>query len=171
MIAKQNFATARFLMVNPKLDAIDRKILKLLQADGRLSNVDLAAKVHLSPPQCMRRVRALEDCGAIRGYRAMVDAEQIGMGVTAYVNLNIHGDSKNRVRDIERLISSFPQIVECYAVSGDFDYLLRVSAPDLRSLGAFLTDQLQASPGVMGVRSMIVLEEIKASSPLPLEGR
>jgi Lrp/AsnC family leucine-responsive transcriptional regulator len=121
------------------------------------------------PPQSLRRVRALEECGAIRGYRAVVDGEQVGTGVTAYINLNIQGDGKNRVRDVERLISSFPQIVECYAVSGDFDYLLRVAAADLKSLGAFITDKLQASPGVLGVRSMIVLEEIKASSPLPIE--
>jgi Lrp/AsnC family leucine-responsive transcriptional regulator len=99
----------------------------------------------------------------------VVDGEQVGTGVTAYINLNIQGDGKNRVRDVERLISSFPQIVECYAVSGDFDYLLRVAAADLKSLGAFITDKLQASPGVLGVRSMIVLEEIKASSPLPIE--
>lgn len=157
-------------MTHRKLDATDRKILELLQSDGRLSNVELAAKVHLSAPQCLRRVRALEESGAIRGYRAVVDSERLGFGVTAYVSLNIHGDSKNRVRDIERLISSFPQIIECYAVSGDYDYLLRVSAPDLRNLGAFLTDRLQASPGVSGVRSMIVLEEIKAASPLPSGG-
>lgn len=158
-------------MTPPRLDATDRKILAVLQADGRISNVELAAKVHLSAPQCLRRVRALEDSGVIRGYRAVVDGERLGFGVTAYVNLNIHGDSKNRVRDIERLISSFPQIIECYAVSGDYDYLLRVSAPDLRSLGAFLTDRLQASPGVSGVRSMIVLEEVKAASPLPSDIR
>jgi Lrp/AsnC family leucine-responsive transcriptional regulator len=153
------------------LDAIDRKILEALQDDGRISNVDLAARVHLSAPQCLRRVRALEERGVIRGYRALAEPQRLGLGVTAYVHLNIDADAFGRVRDIEAMIRSFPQILECYTVSGDYDYLLKVVARDLKSLSQFLTDRLMQTPGVADVRSMICLEEIKAASPLPVDAQ
>jgi Lrp/AsnC family leucine-responsive transcriptional regulator len=153
--------------MNPRLDAIDRKILDALQADGRISNVDLSAQVHLSAPQCLRRVRGLEERGVVRGYAARVDAAALGLGVTAFVSLNIHGGAFDRVRDIEARIRDFPQILECHTVSGDNDYLLKVVARDLKELSQFLADKLMQIPGVDDVRSMICLEEIKALSPLP----
>jgi DNA-binding Lrp family transcriptional regulator len=156
-------------MTTPTLDALDRKILTSLQAEGRVSNVDLAREVHLSAPQCFRRVRALEERGVIRGYRADVHPEALGLGVMAYVSLNIDGGLFGRVRDVEAEIRAFPQILECHTVSGDSDYLLKVVARDLRSLSQFLTDQLMQVPGVDDVRSMICLEEIKAPSPLPVD--
>ncbi|MBX3619750.1 MAG: Lrp/AsnC family transcriptional regulator [Rhizobacter sp.] len=151
-----------------KIDPLDRKILAALQADGRASNVDLAAQVHLSAPQCFRRVRALEERGVIRGYRADVRAEALGLGVLAYVSLNIDGGQFGRVREIEAHIRAFPQILECHTVSGDSDYLLKVIASDLKSLSQFLTDQLMQVPGVDDVRSMICLEEIKSPAALPV---
>ena len=150
------------------VDAIDRKILQALQADGRATNVELATQVHLSAPQCYRRVRALEDAGVIRGYTARVDAESLGLGVTAYVSVSIAGDQFGRVRDIEAQIRDYPQILECQAVSGDYDYLLKVVARDLKSLSTFLTDKLMQVAGIDDVRSMICLEEIKPPSPLPV---
>ncbi len=152
-----------------QIDAIDRKILKRLQADGRMSNVDLAAHVHLSAPQCFRRVRALEERGILRGYRAEVDPEAIGYGVTAYVSVSIGGGDFGRVRDVEADIRAFPQILECFSVSGEDDYLLKVVARDLKALSSFLTDQLMQVPGIDDVRSMICLEQIKAASPLPVD--
>lgn len=157
-------------MDNTGLDAIDRKILKVIQADGRISNVDLAARVHLSAPQCLRRLRALEERGVVRGYRALVAPERLDLGVTAYVNLNIDGGAFDRVRDIEATIRGYPQILECHTVSGDYDYLLKVVARDLKSLSQFLTDRLMQTPGVADVRSMICLEEIKAAAALPVDG-
>lgn len=151
------------------LDALDRKILQALQADGRASNVELSARVHLSAPQCFRRVRALEERGVIRRYAAQVQPEALGLGVTAYVSLNIAGEQFGRVRDIEASIRAFPQILECHTVSGDYDYLLKVVARDLKSLSQFLTDGLMQVPGVDDVRSMICLEEVKASAPLPVD--
>lgn len=151
------------------LDAIDRRILDALQRDARASNVELSAAVHLSAPQCLRRVRALEERGVIRGYTARVAAEALGLGVTAYVSLNIAGERFDRVREIEAQVRAFPQILECHTVSGDFDYLLKVVARDLRSLSQFLTDRLMQVPGVDDVRSMICMEEVKAASPLPVE--
>ena len=156
-------------MTSTELDAIDRKILIALQADGRASNVELSAQVHLSAPQCFRRVRALEERGVIRGYRAQVQAEALGLGVTAYVSLNIDGGQFGRVREIEAQVRDFPQILECHTVSGDHDYLLKVVARDLKSLSQFLTDRLMQVPGVDDVRSMICLEEIKPASPLPVD--
>ena len=151
------------------LDEIDRKILRTLQTEGRASNVDLAARVHLSAPQCYRRVRALEEEGVIRGYSARVQAEALGLAVTAYVSVSIAGDQFGRVRDIEAQIRDYPQILECQAVSGDYDYLLKVVARDLKSLSTFLTDRLMQVAGIDDVRSMICLEEIKPPSPLPVE--
>ncbi len=156
-------------MIAMVLDALDRKILQALQADGRASNVELSALVHLSAPQCFRRVRALEERGVIRRYAAQVQPEALGLGVTAYVSLNIAGEQFGRVRDIEASIRAFPQILECHTVSGDYDYLLKVVARDLKSLSQFLTDGLMQLPGVDDVRSMICLEEVKASAPLPVD--
>ena len=152
-----------------ELDSIDRKILSFLQADGRMSNVDLAARVHLSAPQCLRRVRALEERGVIRGYRALVNGESLGFQVTAYVSLNIDGGKFDRVRQIEATIRSFAQILECHTVSGDYDYLLKVVAPDLKSLSQFLTDRLMQTPGIADVRSMICMEEVKPAAALPVD--
>jgi Lrp/AsnC family leucine-responsive transcriptional regulator len=151
------------------IDSIDRKIIAALQRSGRASNVELAAEVHLSAPQCFRRTRALEERGVIRGYVAQVDAEALGYGVTAYVSMSIAGDQFGRVREIEREIAAYPQILECHAVSGDSDYLLKVVAHDLKSLSQLLTDRLMQIPGVDDVRSMIALEVIKPAAPIPVE--
>jgi len=105
----------------------------------------------------------------IRGYAAQLDPASLGLGVTAYVNVSIAGDQFGRVRDIEAQIRDYPQILECHAVSGDYDYLLKVVAHDLKSLSTFLTDRLMQVPGIDDVRSMICLEEIKPPSPLPVE--
>ncbi len=152
------------------LDAIDRKILENLQVSGRMSNVELAAAIHLSAPQCFRRVRSLEERGVIRGYHASVEAAAVGLDVVAYVSLNIVGNAFGQVREIEAQLRDFPQVLECHIVSGDCDYLLKVVARDLKALSHFLTDRLMQVPGVANVRSMICLEEIKPTGPLPCDG-
>lgn len=151
-----------------KLDRYDRILLEVLQRNGRASNVELSEAAHLSPPQCYRRVRRLENEGYIRGYAAQVDAASLGLSVIAFVNLNLHRDQFSQVRKVEQTIRQFPEILECYAISGDFDYLLKVAATDLKSLSGFLSDRLMQVPGVAGVRSTVCLEEIKPASPLPL---
>ncbi len=157
--------------MNDDLDAIDRRILEGLQLDGRASNVELSAQVHLSAPQCLRRVRALEERGVIRGYAAQLAPEALGLAVTAFVSLNVRGDQFGRMRELEATIRGFEAVLECHTVSGDSDYLLKVVAHDLKSLSAFLTDVLMQVPGVDDVRSMICLEEIKPPSPLPVGPR
>jgi Lrp/AsnC family leucine-responsive transcriptional regulator len=155
-------------MENTKLDGIDCKILEILQRDGRISNVDLAAEIHLSAPQCFRRVRALEERGIVRGYRALVSGASLGLGVTAFVSVNIQGGAFERVRDIERQLRDFPEVLEIHTVSGDSDYLLKVVASDLRHLGQLLTDRLMQIKGIDDVRSMVCLEEVKPPSGLPV---
>jgi Lrp/AsnC family leucine-responsive transcriptional regulator len=152
-----------------KIDRYDRILLKMLQENGRASNVELSDKANLSAPQCYRRVRRLETEGIIRGYAAQIAPEAIGLGVVAFVNLTIDREKFKQVREMEKAIRQFPEILECYTISGDFDYLLKVVATDLKSLSNFLTDRLMQVPGVSGVRSMVCLEEIKQASALPLD--
>ncbi|WP_394782351.1 Lrp/AsnC family transcriptional regulator [Undibacterium sp.] len=151
------------------MDNYDRSILKHLQDDGRMTNLQLAERIHLSAPQTLRRVRMLEEKKIIRGYVAQVAAESIGLGVTAFVNLSLDREQFRNVREVERNIMAFPDIIECHTISGDFDYILKVVAPDLKSLSQFLTDRLMQVPGVASLRSMICMEEIKPVSSLPIE--
>ncbi len=151
-----------------KFDRFDRIILETLQQNGRASNVELSDKVNLSPPQCYRRVQRLEQEGVIRGYAAQVEPGALGLGVIAFVSLSLAREQFKQVRSVEKAIRQFPEILECYTISGDFDYLLKVAAADLKSLSAFLTDRLMQVPGVAGVRSMVCMEEIKPASPLPV---
>jgi Lrp/AsnC family leucine-responsive transcriptional regulator len=151
-----------------KFDRFDRILIETLQQNGRASNVELSEKVNLSPPQCYRRVQRLEQEGVIRGYTAQVEPGALGLGVIAFVSLGLAREQFKQVRSVEQAIRQFPEILECYTISGDFDYLLKVAATDLKSLSAFLTDRLMQVPGVAGVRSMVCMEEIKAASPLPV---
>ncbi len=157
-------------MENTKLDAVDCKILEVLQQDGRISNVDLAAAVQLSAPQCFRRVRALEERGVVRGYRALVNPETLGLAVTAFVSLSIESSAFGRVREIEQLLRAMPEVLELHMMSGDADYLLKLVARDLKQLGSLLTDRLMQIEGVADVRSMVSLEELKAPAGLPVSG-
>ncbi|MBY0573909.1 MAG: Lrp/AsnC family transcriptional regulator [Undibacterium sp.] len=150
------------------MDSYDVNILRYLQEDGRMSNLQLAEKIHLSPPQTLRRVRNLEEKKIIRSYTAQVAPEEVGLAVMAYVSLSLNREQFRNVREVERNIRAFAEIVECHTISGDFDYLLKVVAPDLKSLSQFLTDKLMQVPGVSNLRSMICLEEIKPASGLPL---
>lgn len=150
------------------MDNYDRNILKHLQDDGRMSNLQLAEHIHLSPPQTLRRVRALEEKNIIRGYVAQVSAEAVGLGVMAFVSLSLDREQFRNVREVERKLMAFPEIIECHTISGDFDYILKVVASDLKALSQFLTDTLMQVPGVASLRSMICMEEIKPVSSLPI---
>lgn len=151
------------------LDRYDKVLLQTLQEHGRASNVELSEKASLSAPQCYRRVQKLEAEGVIRAYAAQLDPAAVGLPVTAFVSLSIDREQFKRVRELEKGLRQFPEILECYTISGDFDYLVKVVAADLKSLSNFLTDRLMQVPGVANVRSMVCLEEIKPPSPLPLD--
>ncbi|MFZ6771939.1 Lrp/AsnC family transcriptional regulator [Undibacterium sp. SXout7W] len=151
------------------MDTYDLSILRYLQQDGRMSNLHLAEKIHLSPPQTLRRVRTLEEKKVIRAYVAQVAPEALGLGVMAFVNLSLDREQFRNVREVERQLKAFPDIIECHTISGDFDYILKVVATDLKSLSQFLTDTLMQVPGVASLRSMICMEEIKPVSGLPID--
>ena len=155
-------------MENGKLDAVDCKILEVLQRDGRISNVDLATEIGLSAPQCFRRVKALEERGVIQGYRALVRPEALGLEVTAFVSLSIEARAFARLTELERQIRDLPEVLELHRISGQSDYLAKVVARDLRGLGDLLTGRLMQIDGVCDVRSSIALNALKASSALPI---
>jgi len=150
------------------LDRVDRRILDVLQVEGRLSNVALAERVHLSPSPCLRRVKALEDDGVISGYRAMLEREAVGLGLTVFVEIKVEGHSERLATALEKAVAAMPEVVSCHLVSGAADFLLEVVVPDLRSYERLLLEQLLGLPGVEDVRSNFAIRTMKAPSPLPL---
>jgi len=156
-------------MPNDDLDAIDRRILAALQADGRLSNVDLAEKIGLSPSPCLRRVNRLEREGYVEGYRAMLGRRRIGLGLTVFVGVKIDGHADDRATTFEQEVVACPEVVSCHMVAGDADYLLEVTVPDLDAYQRFLVGKLLNLPLVREVKSTIAIQTLKASGALPLE--
>lgn len=150
------------------LDGYDRRLLKALQDNGRLSTVELADKIALSPSQCSRRLRKLESLGVVRGYAALLDRRKLGLDVMAFVSVALEQHGRESGTAFSRAIQNYPRVLECWAVSGDSDYLLRVVAPDLEALSGFLLDDLLGLPMVRSVRSNILLQELKATTVLPL---
>jgi len=153
-----------------QLDATDRRILAHLQEHGRVSNLELAEAVHLSPAQCHRRHRRLEERGYVRRYETRLDPALLGLGVMAYVHVTMERGHIREVEKFRKLISSMNQVQECYAVTGDFDYVLKVVSRDLKTLSDFLLKSLAQLPGVNAVRSSVCLDEVKCTSALPIEG-
>jgi Lrp/AsnC family leucine-responsive transcriptional regulator len=151
------------------LDAIDRRIVAVLQSDGRLSNVDLAERVGLSPSPCLRRVKRLEDEGYIEAYRAMLGRGRIGLGLTVFVHVKIEAHANQRADAFEKAVLAMPQVVACHMVSGEADYLLEVAVPDLAHYQRFLLDRLLELPIVREVRSNIAIQSLKTAAALPLD--
>ncbi len=150
------------------IDRLDARILEVLQRNGRISNLELADAVGLSPAQCSRRHHRLETAGVIDRYEARLRPAAIGLRVSAFVHI---GMERGHMRDIKRFrqaVQQLPDVVECHSVTGDVDYVLKVIAPDLEALSVFLTEKLVALPGVNSVRSSVCLEEIKGRAALPL---
>ena len=151
------------------LDRIDRRILEHLQDDGRLSNQELAARVALSPSPCLRRVRALERAGVIRRYAALLEPLQVGIGLLAYVTVKLEKRGKMPVDQFTRAVQSWPEVIACFSMTGDMDYLMRVQVEDLEHYSRFVMDKLLKQPGVIDIRTNFVLERIKETTALPLE--
>ena len=151
------------------LDAIDRRIITALQADGRLSNVELADRVGLSPSPCLRRVKRLEREGYIEAYRATLQRSRIGLGFTVFVEVKIEGHANERAEAFQDAIVAMPEIVACHLVTGAADYLLEVVVPDLEHYQRFLVGKLLSLPIVREVRSNIAIQTLKAGGPLPLD--
>lgn len=151
-----------------QMDRTDRRIVDLLQRDGRLQNNDLAAKVDLSPSPCLRRVRALEEAGVIRHYVAVVDPIKIGLGMLAYVNVKLEKRGQMAAEEFSRAVNSWPEVIECYSMTGDMDYLMRVQVQDLSHYSRFVMTKLLKQPSVVDVKSSFALERVKETTALPL---
>jgi Lrp/AsnC family transcriptional regulator, leucine-responsive regulatory protein len=155
---------------NPvELDAIDLRILAALQEDGRLTNVELARRVNLSPSPCLARVKALETRGLIRGYVALCDPLSLGLSVNVFISVSLERQRKDALETFEQRVSEHPEVMECYLMTGDSDYLLRVVVPDMRSLERFIVDHLAKIPGVANIRSSFALKQVRYKTALPLD--
>jgi len=152
-----------------KLDRIDRRILRDLQDDGRITNVELARRVGVSAPPCLRRVRALEDTGYIRGYHADVDAELLGFGVLVFAQVGLTSQAESDLVAFETLVSSWPEVRECHMLAGETDFLLKIVARDWDSYNRFLTSQLTAAPNVSHVKSALAIRNSKQFFGVPID--
>ena len=150
------------------LDRTDIRILEQLQRDGRLSHVELAERVGLSPTPCTRRVRQLEQEGIIHGYAAILDPKRVGQNVTAYVQIKLERHTDDVIERFRRTLNERPEVVAAHAMTGEMDFLLQVIVPDLDALGRFTLHQLLKLPGVRDVRSSLVLETLKAGTRVPI---
>jgi Lrp/AsnC family transcriptional regulator, leucine-responsive regulatory protein len=151
-----------------ELDTLDRAILAELQADGRLSNVELAQRVHLSPSACLRRVKALEDAGVIAQYVALVNPKAVGRHGTSYTIINVENTQPALLERFERAVRDIPEILDCFYVAGANDYLVRFTYRDAEDLERFHAEVLPRLPGVVRSNSMLVLRTVKKTTALAL---
>ena len=152
-----------------RLDAIDWRILKELQADGAITNVALARRVGLTPPPCLRRVKALEAAGLIKGYCALVDEKMAGFQVTAFVQIGLHSQAEADLRAFENRVLGWPLVRECHMVSGDMDYMLKCVAADLTTFQDFIIKHLTAAPNVASVKTALTIKLAKFEAGVPIQ--
>lgn len=150
------------------LDSIDLKILAELQNDGALSNIELARRIHLSPSPCLARVRALEASGVIDRYVALTNAAALGLGLNVFINISLQSQSKEALAHFEQRISEHDEVMECYLMTGDSDYLIRVAVADIAALEKFILEQLTSIPGIEKIRSSFALKQVRYKTALPL---
>lgn len=150
------------------LDRIDYGILHYLQNDGRIANTDLADKVSLSPSPCLRRVKALENSGVIKRYVALVDSNAVGLGISAFVSVSLNTQEKPALEIFQDRIKTYPEVMECYLMTGTSDYLLRVVLPDLESYERFLMDKLTKISVIANIQTSFALKPVVQRTELPL---
>ncbi|MFC4171708.1 Lrp/AsnC family transcriptional regulator [Microvirga sp. GCM10011540] len=150
------------------LDAIDLKILRALQSDGRLTNNELADQVGLSPSPCLRRVRRLERDGFIRTYRAVLDRDSVGLGLTVFVEIKVEKHSRDNARALQEALEAMPEVVACHMVSGTADFIAEIVVPNLKVYERLLTERLLTLPMIGDIRSNFALTRVKSDGPLPL---
>lgn len=156
-------------MQRVKLDRIDRRILRDLQDDGRMTNVELARRAGISAPPCLRRVRALEEAGFIRGYHADIDAHALGYNVTVFAQVGLNSQAEADLRAFEDLVGIWEQVRECHMLAGETDFLLKVVARDWDDYQQFLTTRLTAAPNVAHVKSALAIRTGKLKPGVPIE--
>ena len=149
-------------------DRIDQRILGTLQADGRLTNVDLAERIGLSPSPCLRRVKQLEDAGMIDGYRAILNRKAVGLGLTVFVELKVGKHSRDNAAMLQEALMAIPEVVSCHMVSGVSDFLAEVVVPDLEAYERLMSERILTLETIEDVRSNFAIRTIKSNGPLPL---
>lgn len=152
-----------------KLDRTDYRILSHLQNNARISNVELADAVDLSPAPCLRRVKALEQAGVIKRYAGIVDAGAVGLPISIFVNVSLERQERSGLEEFERRIASYAEVMECYMMTGSADYLVRIVVSDLQTYERFLADKLTRIPGVANIQSSFALKQVVYSTELPLD--
>jgi len=156
-------------MASTRLDPIDRMILAQLQADGRMTNVELAKRVGISAPPCLRRVRTLEENGYIKGYHAEVNAKELGFEVQVFANVGLASQAESDLSAFEAKCKSWPLVRECHMLNGEVDFILKCVAPDLSSFQTFLTGELLTTPNVASVKTSLVIRGEKDEPGVPFE--
>ena len=157
------------MLENPKLDAVDLAILSALQENAGLSNAEVAERVGLSASPCWRRIQRLEQTGVIQRRVALLDAKRLGFAVVAFASVKLSAHGRQALPEFEEAIRKFPQVVECYTVTGEMDFILRILTSDIQSYERLLRDQLLQLPHVGEVHSTIALTQVKYTTQLPLE--
>jgi len=155
-------------MPDIELDAIDRRILTAIQTNARMRNVDLAEAVGLSASPCLRRVKRLEDAGVIRDYVTLVDQQAVGLPVSIFISVTLERQVEKALEEFEATIRSWPEVMECYLMTGDADYLLRVVTADLSAYERFLMDRLTRVTGVAAIKSSFSLKQVVYRTALPV---
>jgi len=156
-------------MPRDELSEIDANILVRLQRNARLSNAALAKAVSLSPSACLRRVRALEERGYVRSYVAMLNPERLGLGASVFIQVSLEKKNESTLQSFEQAIAGCSEVVECYLMTGDSDYLLRVVVPDVAAFERFLINHLTKIRGIASIRSSFSLKQVKYTTALPLD--
>jgi DNA-binding Lrp family transcriptional regulator len=151
-----------------RLDPLDWRILKELQSDGRMTNVALAARVGLSAPPCLRRVRALEEAGLIEGYTVLLDEASLGYNLTAFALVGLHNQAEPELRAFENLVLGWPYVREAYMLSGESDYILKCVTPDLTAFQEFVLTVLTAAPNVASVKTFLTIRRAKREPGIPI---
>ena len=151
------------------LDHIDRQLLAELQEEGRITNVELAQRVGLTAPPCLRRVRALEDAGVIRGYHADLDGAKLGFTITVFAMVSLKSQAEDSLRSFEEHIRTLPEVRECHMLNGEIDFILKIVSRDLQSFQEFLTSKLTPAPNVASVKTSLTIRTAKHQPGVPLE--
>lgn len=154
-------------MVSPKLDAIDLKLLSLLQENGRMTNVDLAKAVGISAPPCLRRIRTLQEQGYIQGFHADVNAKELGFEVKAFAMVGLHSQAEADLNAFEDRCRNWPLVRECHMLNGEIDFILKCLSPDLSSFQRFITEELTAADNVASVKTSLVIRGAKDKPGVP----
>lgn len=157
-------------MAGPALDAVDYEILSALQDDGRITNVDLASRVGLTAPPCLRRVRSLEQRGVIKGYHAKLDAASLGYGITVFALVSLKSQAEADLRAFEDHVAELAEVRECHMLNGEIDFILKIVASDLQAFQQFLTSKLTPAPNVASVKTSLTIRTSKDSPGVPVAG-